>query len=288
MNVDVVCPLYRANEHIDALLLGILSQKGISLGKVIFPVTRTEDDSLVLSKIAAAGFSYFSVTKEEFSHSLTREKAIFDYCENDVVILLTQDVVLFDENAFLALSQMISERTVYAFGKQICRKKSIERYIRENNYKEISQRVSASDIEKMQLNAFFSSDAFSAIYRPVFLSLKGYGGASMMMNEDMFYAKRVIDAGYEKGYCAEAVVEHFHELSLKQLYHRYAETGKWFSQHPEFNRYKATDSGFKLALYVFKSAIKRFDIPVLLRWLPDMAARYLGMKHGKKLGKGVT
>ena len=38
----------------------------------------------------------------------------------------------------------------------------------------------------------------------------------------------------------------------------------------------------KLALYVLKEALKHFDIPVLFRWLPDMSARYLGMKKGRK------
>jgi rhamnosyltransferase len=52
-----------------------------------------------------------------------------------------------------------------------------------------------------------------------------------------------------------------------------------------FDEYKSTDSGLKLALYVLKEALKKFDIKVLLRWLPDMAARYIGMKAGKKCGK---
>ncbi len=43
-------------------------------------------------------------------------------------------------------------------------------------------------------------------------------------------------------------------------------------------------SGMKLAMYVLKQALKHFDIPVLFRWLPDMSARYLGIKKGKKVG----
>ena len=38
----------------------------------------------------------------------------------------------------------------------------------------------------------------------------------------------------------------------------------------------------KLALSVFAGALKHFNIPVLLRFLPDMTARYLGMKRGAK------
>ena len=49
-----------------------------------------------------------------------------------------------------------------------------------------------------------------------------------------------------------------------------------------FNQYKAEDSGLKLAMYVLGQALKHFNIPVLFRWLPDMSARYLGMRKGKK------
>jgi hypothetical protein len=51
-----------------------------------------------------------------------------------------------------------------------------------------------------------------------------------------------------------------------------------------FDSYKTTDSGLKLALYILKEALKHFDIPGLFRWLPDMTARYLGMKKGRKNG----
>lgn len=287
MIVDVFCPLYCAEKYIDGLLRGIKMQKDVSLGKVVFSVTRTGNEGDVLNRITAAGFSYFLVEKEEFSHSLTRERAMFEYCENNIVIMLSQDVALFDENSFATLAGIISEKTVYAYGKQICRKRLIEKYIREKNYGNISCIITAADIEKMQLGAFFSSDAFAAYYRPAFLELGGYDGIPMMMNEDVYYSKKVFDAGYAKAYCAEAVVEHYHQQTLKQLYRRYFETGKWFSEHSEFDCFKTTDSGIKLALYVLGKALGKFDLPVLFRWLPDMAARYLGMKKGKKLAKGA-
>ena len=130
--------------------------------------------------------------------------------------------------------------------------------------------------------AFFASDAFSAYYRPVFLELCGYDDIHMMMNEDMYYAKKVIDRGFKKAYVATAVVEHSHKYTLKQLYRRYYATGKWFAEHPEFDGYKTTDSGMKLAKHVLGRALREFNIPVLLRFLPDMTSRYLGMKKGKR------
>lgn len=283
LNADVVCPLYCADKYIDGLIAGIKSQVGIRLVNVVFPLTEEGDTRLVKEKIESAGFKYFSVEPENFSHSLTRERAVFDYCQSDIVIMLSQDVNVCNADAFCELASAISERVIYAYGRQVCRKKTIEYYVREKNYGESSQIVSSEDVESLQLKAFFASDAFSAYYRPAFLDLNGYDGAHMMMSEDMYYAKKALDAGYCKGYVASAVVEHSHKLTLKQLYARYFETGKWFAEHPEFDGYKTTDTGLKLALYVLGRAICTFNIPVIFRWLPDMTARYLGMKKGKKV-----
>lgn len=282
MKIDIVCLLYQAENYIDGVLERLKAQKGIELGRAVFPITESETANAVAEKVAAAGYEYFFVKKEEFSHSLTREKAIFEYCENEVVVMLSQDAVLFDENSIAELAKVIDEEVVYAYGRQICRKKTIEHYVRQKNYGDTSETVSQKDVEELQLHAFFASDAFSAYHRPTFLKLNGYDNLPMMMSEDMYYAKKVIDNGYKKGYAATAVVEHSHKFTLKQLYDRYYATGVWFGEHKEFDNYKTTDSGMKLALHVFKSALKDFNIPVLFRFLPDMTSRYLGMRKGKK------
>lgn len=278
--VDVVCPLYRADGYIEKLIDGIKMQKGVSLGRVVFALTNTGDTAFVVDKIREAGFQYFNVEPHDFSHSFTREKAIREFCSSDIVIMLSQDVGLIDEHAMATLAGAIDGDVVYAYGKQVCKKKTIEHYIRKRNYGEVSFSVGKEDIERLQLRAFFASDAFAAYHRPTFLAVNGYG-ANMMMNEDMFYARRVLEAGYRTAYVSEAIVEHSHKFTLKQLYRRYFAMGVWFAQNPEFQQYHATDSGMKLAIYVFFQALKDFNVPVLFRWLPDMTARYFGMKRGR-------
>ncbi|MBQ8357755.1 MAG: hypothetical protein IJX39_08125 [Clostridia bacterium] len=283
VKIDVVCPLHRADGMIDAVIEGLKAQKNIIFNKVVFPITKEEDDlSVVIRKITEAGFCYFLVPLGDFSHSLTRQTAVMEYCESDVVVMISQDVRFVDEDALSRLASVINETCVYAYGRQICSQKTIERYVREKNYGKESLTVSAADVENMQLAAFFASDAFSAYHRPTFVTLGGYDSIHMMMNEDMYYAKKVIDRGLQKAYVATAVAEHSHRYTFKQLYNRYRATGKWFAEHPEFDDYKTTDSGLKLALYVFKRALREFNIPVLFRFLPDMTSRYLGMKKGKE------
>ena len=250
---------------------------------MVFPLTLSgeDEDQQIMDFLEENNIQYFTETTETFSHSLTREKAI-KKCKSKLVILLSQDVILFDENALYNLASKIDDDYIYGFGRQICTNKSIEKYIRKKNYPEQNYTVSKEDIERMQLMAFFSSDAFSCINRDKFIELDGYQEYNIMFAEDMLYSKFLLDAGYKKVYAADAVVEHSHKYTLKQLYKRYYETGKFHAEIKVFDQYKSTDSGMKLALYVLKEALKHFDIPVLFRWLPDMSARYLGMRKGRK------
>jgi rhamnosyltransferase len=203
--------------------------------------------------------------------------------------MLSQDIKLADDMVFYNLVKDIhTGETAYNYAKQICTNNSIEKYIRERNYPDTSYIVSKDDIEKMQIMAFFASDACSAYDRDTFIHLGGYGGYNVMMNEDQLYSKILLDAGYKKKYCADAIVEHSHKYTLKQVYKRYYEVGLFYSEVGLFDTYKSANTGFKLALYVLCQAVKHLDIPAILRWLPDMAARYLGMKFGKIAGKNNT
>lgn len=286
LKLDFVCPLYRADGYIDPLLDALRAQEEIEIASGVFAITDTgEDLSYVTGKITEAGYTYFTLPPEEFSHSLTRARALEDYCTSDLVVMMSQDIVITSPTTLYDLAKRVEGRVVFAYGRQTVGRNSIEKYIRNKNYGETSFTVGKEDVERLQLGAFFASDAFSCYHRPTYLALGGYDGIPMMMNEDMYYAKKVIDAGYLKAYVAEASVEHSHRYKLRQLYRRYYETGVWFVEHPEFNGYSTTDSGVKLALSVLGQALRQFNIPVLFRLLPDMAARYLGLRAGKRAAR---
>ena len=285
IDIDIVCPIYKDSQTLEALVKSFATQKGVNIKKIVFPVTlsHTEEDDVIRDIIKRYNITSFEMEKEEFSHSLTREKAIREYCVSPIVVMISQDIKLTDENVFYNLVKDIaSKETVYNFAKQICTNKSIEKYIRAKNYPNESYYVTKDDVEKMKFMAYFASDACSAYDREVFIKENGYHGYDIMMSEDALYSKIILDAGYKKKYCADAVVEHSHKYTLKQLYKRYYDTGVFQSQVTFFQDVKMEGAGMSLAMSVLKQALKHFDIPVLFRWLPDMSARYLGMKKGKK------
>ena len=288
IDIDIVCPIYKNSETLEDLVLSFKKQKDVNIKSIVFPMTlsHTEEDDVIRDIIKRYNIISFELEKEQFSHSLTREKAIREYCSSSIIVMISPDIKLANENTFYNLVKDIADKkSVYNFARQICDNKSIEKYIREKNYPKESYFVSKEDIPNMQFMAYFASDACSAYDREIFIKLNGYQGYDIMMSEDALYSKFVLDAGYKKKYCADAVVIHSHKYTLKQLYKRYYDTGVFHEQVNLFNDTKIEGSGKKLAFYVLKQAIKHFNIPVLFRWLPDMSARYLGMKKGKKEGK---
>ena len=287
IEIDIVCPIYKDSQTLEDLVKSFSAQKDVKINNIVFPVTlsHTEEDDVIRDIIKRYNITSFELEKEQFSHSLTREKAIKEYCSSKIVVMISQDIKLTDENVFYNLVKDIdSGETVYNFAKQICTNKSIEKYIRAKNYPSESYFVTNSDVEKMKFMAYFASDACSAYNRDIFISVGGYGGYDIMMSEDALYSKIILEAGYKKKYCADAIVEHSHKYTLKQLYKRYYDTGVFQSQITFFKDTKMEGAGMALAMYVLKQALKHFDIPVLFRWLPDMTARYLGIKKGKKVG----
>jgi len=285
ISVDVIIPCYKQFDQISSLISSLADQKDIFINKIVCPLTlsRSENDQRIKDFFEANKVAYFELEPKDFSHSLTREKAIKEYCESNIVVLLSQDIKFADEHSIFNLVKPVQDgECVYAYGRQICPKKSLEKYIREKNYPLTSKVTSKDDIGKLQIMAFFASDAFSALDRNIFIKIGGYQNFDIMMNEDMLYSYFVLQNGYKKKYCSDATIIHYHNLKLKQLYARYYDTGIFYQKVTLFNNYKSTESGAKLAMYTLGQCLKHFDIKSTFRWLPDMAARYLGMKKGKR------
>ena len=286
IKLDVIIPSLNEDSGTLRILEQLKTQKNVEINKIVLPITmlieKPEND--LHENIKSAGnIVFFDVKPSEFSHSLTREKAIREYCKSRVVVMMSHDIKLIDENALYNIAKNVDNGTcAYAYGRQVCPKKCIEMYVREKNYPAESYLVKKEDIERLQTMAFFSSDAFSCLDRDVFIKIGGYQGQNLITNEDMFYSYYVLHNGYAKMYCADAVIEHFHKYKLKEIYHRYYTFGQFYKQVSLFDGYKNSSAGFSLAMRVLGQAFKHFDIQSIFMWLPNMASRYLGFKKGRK------
>lgn len=281
MNIDIICPLYYAERYIEDLNTNIKRQKNVDINQIKYVLTKSNDKTEYILKNIKA--TYKVIEKEEFSHSLTREKEAFE-SKADIIVFITQDIIIQDDMwLYYLVKDIESEKCDASYSRQICdNNDTIEKYTRELNYPDKSYYKTKEDIEDMQIKTFFFSDTASAIKRDVFIKLNGYDKKKLPMNEDMYLAYKLIMNGYTIKYCADSKVIHSHDFSFKEQYRRYYDTGKFFKENEYLNQYKVNDSGIGMASYVLKRALQDRNIKALVKFVPNMIARIIGMKIGKR------
>ncbi|NFR85893.1 MULTISPECIES: glycosyltransferase [unclassified Clostridium] len=282
MKISIICPIYNGQSYIEKLHNNILNQK-LSDGQtlqIMYVLTRSSDKSEeILKKLNC---NYTLIEPKDFSHSRTREM-MANKVSGDIIIFISQDVKMKNKLWLKNLvTPIINEECEASFSRQICENNSIEKYTREKNYPEESRIVSKKDIGKYGLLTFFYSDASSAVSTKVYKELNAYDGKDMPTNEDMYFAHKLIHAGYRIKYCANSEVYHSHDFTFKQLYNRYFDTGVFFKENSYLMKYKGNESGLTLAKYVFKRALEERNIKVAFSLLPNFGVRYIAMKRGQK------
>ena len=283
MKIDIICPLFNASQYIVDLNKSLIEQKKVKINTIHYLLTESNDDSEKILK--ENKLDYKLIKKQDFSHSLTREKIAMK-SEADILVFITQDIKIEDNLWLYNLTKNIGKNNIVAsFSRQISKYNNIEKYTREKNYPDKSRVVSKKDVDALGLNTFFFSDASSAIKKDVFVQLNGYDHKDLPINEDMYIAHKIIMNGYKISYEADSIVYHSHKFSLKDLYNRYKLTGKFFKENSYLDNYGTNKAGGGLAKYILKRAVQDKNVKVLFRFLPDMASRFIGMKVGKNNGK---
>lgn len=262
MTIDVICPLYNAEKYIENQYNQIKNQSFYNnIKNINYIITESRDETLsIVEKLQKEDnkIKYNVIKKQEFSHSLSREK-VAKNSTADILVFITQDVKIEKADWIEKLTTPIMNNEVEAtYSRQLCNNNTIEKYTRECNY-----------------------PSQSVIKTEIFKKLNGYDRKDFPTNEDMYIAYKLITNGYKIRYCADSEVIHSHKFTLKQQYKRYYDTGKFFKQNEYLNEYKVNKSGGKLAVYVLKRALQEKNWKVLLNFVPNMMARFIGMKVGK-------
>lgn len=279
MSIDIICPLYNAGNYIEKLNKSLLKQKNVNINKIIYILTKSSDNSVEILKKNKC--YYEEIEKKDFSHSLVRERAA-KKSKADIICFITQDIVIKNDNWLENLIEpIINNEAEASYSRQISKFNNLEKYTREINYPNYSFIKSKENLDELGLKTFFFSDASSAIKRSVFKKLNYYDGKNLSINEDMYIAYKLIINNYKIKYCADSIIYHSHNFSLKELYNRYKLTGQFFKENSYLDNYGTNKSGCGLAKYVLIMAIKDKNIKVLIRFPFDMVVRFIGMKVGK-------
>lgn len=279
MTIDIICPLYNAEKYLEPLHSSLLMQEKVELNSINYVLTRSSDNTEEILKRLRA--NYVQIEPSEFSHSTSREM-MARKSEADIIVFISQDVKILRKDWLYFLTRDIAEGNCEAaYSRQLAEKNNIEKYTREKNYGTQSFIKTKEDIKTMGLNTFFFSDASSAINRKVFEELNYYDGKRFASNEDQYIAHKLIMSGYRIKYCAESEVVHSHDFNFKSLYKRYQDTGDFYRAEPYMNTYGTNSAGAGMANYILKRIVEEKNWSAALEFIPNMAARFLGMKIKK-------
>ena len=277
--VSVICPLYNAEDSILDFDRSLRNQKGVNLLEIKYTLTESSDHTEDL--LDALDVPYLKIKKEAFSHSIVREEAAMKV-KGKIIVFLTQDVEIRDDQ-FLAklVAPIFNGEASASYARQKTKYNNIEKYTRAHNYPQESFVVTKKDLPKLGLKTFFFSDAAGAVDAKTFRDLSGYDGKDLPISEDMYLAYKIIMHGGSIKYAADAICYHSHNFKLGQLYNRYKLTGEFMKQNPDIAEYGVTSAGGGMAKSILRSAVKDRNFRVLSGYIPNMAARFMGMTRGR-------
>ena len=206
MNVSVVIPTFQAEGGLPLLLQKLREQ--ITLPFEIIVVDSSSSDKTV--EIAREYQCVVSIiSKNQFRHGTTRNYAA-GLAKGEILVFLTQDVLPANQHFLAELSRPIHEdRVAASTARQIpySHANPIEKLTRQFNYPEQSNCRTWQDVQHMGIKALFFSNSASAINKNTFWELGGFS-ENVIVNEDLEFCARLLNAGYSAAYTAHAVVYH--------------------------------------------------------------------------------
>lgn len=224
------------------------------------------------------------VAKEEFDHGGTRNYGV-SFSDAPYFIMMTDDALPKDDKLVeRLLAPFGDEKVAMSYARQMPDKECgiIESYTRSFNYPGEPRVKSAEDIKGMGIKAFFASNVCAAYRREVFDELKGFCSHTIF-NEDMIYARGVLDAGYKIAYASDAKVIHSHNYSGLQQLRRNFDLGVSHAEHPEVFAGILTESeGIRLVGKTVGYLCKAGKPWLIIRLFWQSGCKYLGYFMGKR------
>jgi GT2 family glycosyltransferase len=190
-----------------------------------------------VSAFRAGAHQWETIPPGSFGHGATRNLAV-SMCQTPVVVYLSQDAHPQSRHWLQSLVRPLAEgRAEASYGRQVAPSQVGEReatfgYL----YPEAAEVKTKESIKHLGLRTFHFSDVTSAFKTDV---IRKVGFPTHLPTfEDVGVAKRFLDAGLRLAYVPEAVVQHAHPLSFKEMALRYRQIGMIYEQLGIFEELK--------------------------------------------------
>lgn len=255
--IDIVIPAYRPGEEFKELIRKLMGQS--VRPEHIYIMQTVEEAGETMIQPEDERIEVFPVLQPEFDHGGTRDRGA-KISQSEFVVFMTQDAVPADDRVIENLLKAMEDpKTGIAYARQLARPKAdlLERMTREYNYPPESLVKSAKDQERMGIKTYFCSDV-CAMYRKEYYDKMGGFVSPAIFNEDMIMAYRMIQAGYQVAYCADARVIHSHNYNCRQQFSRNFDLGVSQKEYEEiFASISSEKEGAGYAMSTLKALMKR-------------------------------
>lgn len=288
--VDVIIPVYKPNEYILSLFLALKKQT-VPVGKVIVINTNKEywdkffGDFDILAKYPFIELHH--ITESEFDHGNTRNYGV-SLSSADFFLMLTNDAVPKDEHLVERMLKNFDDPMVaMCYARQIPHKHCniIEKYTRSFNYPLTPAVKTKDDIPTLGIKAFFASNVCCMYRRSVFGAMGGFIKHTIF-NEDMIFARKVLDGGLKIVYEPQAEVMHSHNYTGIMYLKRNFDLGVSQADNPDtFGDVKSEGEGIKLVKSTALYLVKKFMPHLVIKLVYHSACKYVGYKLGRSYRK---
>lgn len=230
MKISLFAPTLEGKE-LWPLLINSINTQTINIEKKLIIDSGSKDDTV---KIASDnGFEIIQIDKKEFNHGGTRNQAIEILKEHDIIVFLTQDVILANEIAIEELIKPFSDpKVACVYGRQLPHENAnpLAKHAREYSYPDKSITKDLSTVRELGFRVSHISNAFAAYRTSIFKEI-GTFPTDVIIAEDTFLASKIIKAGLKIVYASDAKVYHSHNYSPIEEFKRYFDTGVFHKQN---------------------------------------------------------
>ncbi len=287
MRIDVIIPTYKPDARL-LEIIGKLRAQSVAPDRIVLINTeKSYLDALFSQNGLIApnpGVEVINITEEQFDHGATRNEGAKG-SEADCLLFMTMDATPADDKMIENMAEHFSDDKVAAvYARQLPYENASlgERFSRSFNYPDRSCVKTIADKERLGIKTFFCSNACAMYDRKVFEKLGGFP-EGMIFNEDMVFARRVIENGYAIAYAASAGVYHSHNYTNMQQFHRNFDLAVSQAMHPEAFADVSSESEGKTYVktafvYFLKAGRPLYFIPFAIQ----SAFRLAGYRLGKR------
>lgn len=287
ISIDVIIPTYKPDERLLTVIDKLRSQSLAPERIVLINTEKKYLDELFLHKgidAGSAGLEIINITEKEFDHGKTRNDGAKG-SSADLLLYMTMDATPADDKMIENMADAFSEEGVAAvYARQLPYPDASlgERFSRSFNYPDTPCVKSLADKERLGIKTFFCSNACAMYDRRVFEKLGGFP-EGMIFNEDMVFARRIIENGYRIAYVNTAGVYHSHNYTNMQQFHRNFDLAVSQAMHPEvFSDVSSESEGMTYVKTAFTYFCKKKRPLYFIPFALQSAFRLAGYRLGKK------